>query len=602
MEDHFGYDFGEVRLHTDARAAEDAAAVCATAFTFGQDIVFARHQFAPNTSAGQRLLAHELTHVAQQAASGPVLRRQKIDPRTLVPQTSITPNYYKVSEWLETPSAGGSPAIEEIYWAEFEVDKDGVMRASVRTTSADRALRSGRIRFGQEFQKALQHFDKSGIEVRSFEGDWSYMTPTEISDNLKVFKEKMELGGTREAAARATPSGKVATRLGFEVTHVENVLESQSHLKDAGANRWRVKVSFKRLPASGGLAAPTTSSGGTVASGTPPASTPGSVGGSATGALPPATSGGPANTTAQKGAPLKPVSEATPGYSPARGAALGGAIQMLQSMQFSNLQRAEVEKFQKKYAELQPKIDKFLEQGLAVELVLVVEKPNHPDFFCKAGVYCDQSQFIYFNNLFINYLTDLKNLPVPSKAPTKHATMSTAGGPDSRTPHTGEGGSLVDVRFLRARREDYHIEHAKQTLYPQTSPLFGVPGAPERRQAAQPPPQPQMDLETKRKLAAAPSRVVILPSHIYQSKISALIQKAISNNSRFAFAKDDVGWGSRKYTRIVYFSNLDKPRAEELARIAQSLGITTALAERSGDGLGVPGSIQVMLGLDAGRD
>ena len=66
MERRFGYDFGSVRVHTDARAAESARAVDARAFTVGRDIVFAHGQFAPGSSSGQRLLAHELVHVIQQ--------------------------------------------------------------------------------------------------------------------------------------------------------------------------------------------------------------------------------------------------------------------------------------------------------------------------------------------------------------------------------------------------------------------------------------------------------------------------------------------------------------------------------------------------------
>jgi uncharacterized protein DUF4157 len=67
METHFGHDFSQVRIHTDALAAHSAAAVNAHAYTVGGDIVFGAQQYAPGTATGKRLLAHELTHVAQQA-------------------------------------------------------------------------------------------------------------------------------------------------------------------------------------------------------------------------------------------------------------------------------------------------------------------------------------------------------------------------------------------------------------------------------------------------------------------------------------------------------------------------------------------------------
>ena len=65
MENGFGRDFSQVRLHTGSQAADMSSSISARAFTHGNDIYFNRGQFSPNTSEGQRLVAHELTHVAQ---------------------------------------------------------------------------------------------------------------------------------------------------------------------------------------------------------------------------------------------------------------------------------------------------------------------------------------------------------------------------------------------------------------------------------------------------------------------------------------------------------------------------------------------------------
>ena len=70
MEGRFGHDFGHVRVHVDARAAESARAVNALAYTVGGSVVFAAEQYSPNTLPGQRLIAHELTHTLQQGAGG----------------------------------------------------------------------------------------------------------------------------------------------------------------------------------------------------------------------------------------------------------------------------------------------------------------------------------------------------------------------------------------------------------------------------------------------------------------------------------------------------------------------------------------------------
>ncbi|MBC2702900.1 MAG: DUF4157 domain-containing protein [ANME-2 cluster archaeon] len=69
FEPRFGADFSRVRVHTDTRATDSAQAVNARAYTVGQDVVFGTGQYVPETTSGQRLLAHELTHVIQQGES-----------------------------------------------------------------------------------------------------------------------------------------------------------------------------------------------------------------------------------------------------------------------------------------------------------------------------------------------------------------------------------------------------------------------------------------------------------------------------------------------------------------------------------------------------
>ena len=68
-ERYFGYDFSKVRVHTDSRAAESAKAVNAAAYTAGNGVVFDTGRYRPDSAAGKRLIAHELTHVVQQAGS-----------------------------------------------------------------------------------------------------------------------------------------------------------------------------------------------------------------------------------------------------------------------------------------------------------------------------------------------------------------------------------------------------------------------------------------------------------------------------------------------------------------------------------------------------
>jgi hypothetical protein len=67
----FGHDFSSVRVHADAQAAASARVWGARAFTIGWDIHFGADQYQPDTSVGQRLIAHELAHVVQQRGRRP---------------------------------------------------------------------------------------------------------------------------------------------------------------------------------------------------------------------------------------------------------------------------------------------------------------------------------------------------------------------------------------------------------------------------------------------------------------------------------------------------------------------------------------------------
>ena len=71
MEAGLGADFGDVRVHDGGAAAASAQAVNAKAYTVGNDVVFNRGAYQPDTAEGRHTLAHELTHVVQQR-SGPV--------------------------------------------------------------------------------------------------------------------------------------------------------------------------------------------------------------------------------------------------------------------------------------------------------------------------------------------------------------------------------------------------------------------------------------------------------------------------------------------------------------------------------------------------
>jgi hypothetical protein len=94
MASRFGTDFSDVRIHTDAQAAQSAAAVSARAYTVGRNVVFGAGQYDPVGGEGRRLIAHELAHVVQQTATdgaGPRSAVSDVAIRRDVPQQSKTP-------------------------------------------------------------------------------------------------------------------------------------------------------------------------------------------------------------------------------------------------------------------------------------------------------------------------------------------------------------------------------------------------------------------------------------------------------------------------------------------------------------------------------
>ena len=111
MQPRFGHDFSRVRIHADSKAAESARAVNALAYTVGQDVVFGAGRYAPTTSQGQKLLAHELTHVVQQ--------RQAAESSTL----EIDDAHEQAAQETSTAVAAGNPRV-----AVAATDRQGLTR------------------------------------------------------------------------------------------------------------------------------------------------------------------------------------------------------------------------------------------------------------------------------------------------------------------------------------------------------------------------------------------------------------------------------------------------------------------------------------------
>src|SRR2546423_595921 len=131
MENSFGQDFGHVRVHTDARAAESARSVNALAYTSGRDVVFGAAQYAPQSAGGRRLLAHEVTHVVQQrdGQGPPRIQRWAVKGCKGIQETyvddAVTRAHGDLSNVL--PKVGVRPvteAVKDALWLAFRDNSD----------------------------------------------------------------------------------------------------------------------------------------------------------------------------------------------------------------------------------------------------------------------------------------------------------------------------------------------------------------------------------------------------------------------------------------------------------------------------------------------
>ena len=137
LEPHFGWDFSHVRVHTDTEAARSAEALGARAFTRGRNIVFAGGQYTPHTPESERLIAHELTHVVQQAAhSAPLVQFQR----------------------AHAPAATPTPRIDVQRYADrFVVEVNGLAVAEVQTQDEQTPLQLNVTAEGSTVQVVLHH-------------------------------------------------------------------------------------------------------------------------------------------------------------------------------------------------------------------------------------------------------------------------------------------------------------------------------------------------------------------------------------------------------------------------------------------------------------
>jgi hypothetical protein len=247
-----GADFSRVRVHTDAKADSLSHTLQARAFTTRQDIFFRQGEYRPDHSRGQALIAHELTHVVQQAdravqrqaegqavrsltcpsiqrfgvehrdigdtAAGPmadvILARTETEQYTITPGelsfcadffTNVAEMRTKASEYLQSGGALG-PTDEIAYVLQVKLKQ-----SATDDDFADNTVEAVKTRYVRLAAGNIHHFSRPGEGTRA-------------RSNATVYREAHEKA---IELAHAAANRWVAVDLGREAT-IEDAMASEA--------------------------------------------------------------------------------------------------------------------------------------------------------------------------------------------------------------------------------------------------------------------------------------------------------------------------------------------------------------------------------------
>lgn len=128
MESAFQMDLSDVRVHADSKAANIASLMKAKAFTVGHDVFFGPGRYSPHLMEGQKLLAHEITHVAQQGNDNPIIMRDPLE-------SQIPKNIEFTNASLSFSLPGGKEISSEPWEYNLETTNPTTVTLSVSPTS-----------------------------------------------------------------------------------------------------------------------------------------------------------------------------------------------------------------------------------------------------------------------------------------------------------------------------------------------------------------------------------------------------------------------------------------------------------------------------------
>jgi hypothetical protein len=231
MEPHFQRSFNDVRVHTDQVADASARSVNALAFTVGRDVAFRAGQYAPQTSAGRKLIAHELAHVAQGGGDNQVRRYR-----------DVKKSERAIRNWgaIDDPKAGleekaapgkGDPVIESIH-----VKFDG---------SAADSLNKGELLVTGTLTAKYRAKDKRADIVIPVTGGSSAAIPFGLTDSIKsgATVHKVQGPGYNEKAVTGKPDAQPDPK--GEFSHYVKQTSTVGHAAFDFASSMGLAVYFK---------------------------------------------------------------------------------------------------------------------------------------------------------------------------------------------------------------------------------------------------------------------------------------------------------------------------------------------------------------------
>ena len=207
MEEFFGADFSDVRVHVGPQAQQ----IGALAFTRGSDIYFAPGHYMPHHSVGQRLLGHELAHVVQQRAGR--VRNPFGSGVAVVQDVGLEAEAdrmgLRASRPLQPTPPSPTPASKERRWQAPSKTLQAVLKSSVNLTNnlpdliqwiSPTELKALGIAVPKVYEDLYEKLDQSIEEV---EVDYGAQYSFDFQDK-KMDIDTISIGGSLERLRRRT--------------------------------------------------------------------------------------------------------------------------------------------------------------------------------------------------------------------------------------------------------------------------------------------------------------------------------------------------------------------------------------------------------------